>query len=629
MKQIFIIILCSTIVSFVFFWQTILKGLLPIPADALVGLYHPYRDYFASTNPQGVAYKNFILTDPVLQQYPWKWLAMQDWTRGKIPWNNPYSFSGAPLLANIQAGVFYPLNILFFMGTFHWMWTIFIILQPILAIIFMALWLRHNGFRLFSQIFGGVVWAFSSFNMVWMEWGNIGHTGLWLPLALLCVDNMKDKKLRMKNNMKWHALFQFSLISSLFAGHFQVMLYLLLAVILYWLVSLGISKLSVLYLIFHISFFIFLTSVQWIPSLQFTLSSNRGVEQENALHREGFFVEPKQFVQLVAPDFFGNPSTQNYRGAWNYAEQIIYIGIIPLLLSLFALISDGVGRRLKLFALVLVVIGVLFSFKNPISIVPYKFKIPIFSDFQQTRLSYLVTFGLSILATLGFQSLLRNPKRNIAHLVAITGAMGFALFAALVWSKHFDSIDRLISQRNLVFPAATVAIFFLFYVFPILIFKNRSYVTLFSVLCFLLSLFDLLRFGWKFTPFSPIQYLYPITPTIQFLQNNMNPDDRFMTLDRRILPPNANVMYHLASVNGYDPIYSKAYALKITEMESGKTEQKPANFGRIIVPMNYHARTVMSDLHVRYLLSLSELIDPGLTKVFQEGETRVYEFARG
>ena len=65
--------------SAIFFWPVWWQGKLPIPADALVGLYHPFRDYFSDRFLQGVPYKNFILTDPVLQQYPWKWLVINDW----------------------------------------------------------------------------------------------------------------------------------------------------------------------------------------------------------------------------------------------------------------------------------------------------------------------------------------------------------------------------------------------------------------------------------------------------------------------------------------------------------------------------------------------------------------------
>ena len=123
---------------------------------------------------------------------------------------------------------------------------------------------------------------------------------------------------------------------------------------------------------------------------------------------------------------------------------------------------------------------------------------------------------------------------------------------------------------------------------------------------------------------SPKEYLYPITPAIKFLQDNMRENDRYMTLDRRILPPNANIVYKLKSIEGYDPIYSKNYARLITEMETGRNEVEPASFGRIIRPTNYKS-PVTALLGVRYMLSLSDLEEKGWAKVFQEGETKIYE----
>ena len=403
------------LMSLSFFWPVWLKGKLPIPADALVGLYHPYRDYYAVNFPNGVPFKNYILTDPVLQQYPWKWLVMNDWRKGLIPLENPYSFSGTPLLANIQAGVFYPLNILFILiSSFPTAWAIFIIIQPLLASIFMSWWLENNGIRRMAALFGGLVWAFSSFNLVWLEWGNIVHAGLWLPLALLCVDKIARKKQDTvipgsTRNLFWHIILQFSLLSSLFAGHFQVTFYLLAAVGLYWFIRLGISKRSFSLFIIHYSLFILVTFPQWFPSLKFTLQSNRSVEQANVLFREGFFIRRRQLVQLIAPDFFGNPSTLNYRGSWNYAEQIIYIGIIPLSFSILAVINlviPGLTRNLfrylyrsriesgmtkgtiEIFSLTLISFGLLFAVDSPVSRLPYQLKLPITrSSADQTGVS--------------------------------------------------------------------------------------------------------------------------------------------------------------------------------------------------------------------------------------------------
>ena len=102
-------------VVLVFFYKTIIYGLLPVPSDTLVGLYHPYRDaYLEDGFTRGVPFKNFLITDPIRQQIPWRKIAIDSWKEGKIPSWNPFNFSGMSLAGNIQAGVFYPFNILFF-----------------------------------------------------------------------------------------------------------------------------------------------------------------------------------------------------------------------------------------------------------------------------------------------------------------------------------------------------------------------------------------------------------------------------------------------------------------------------------------------------------------------------------
>ncbi|PIZ99051.1 MAG: hypothetical protein COX78_02350, partial [Candidatus Levybacteria bacterium CG_4_10_14_0_2_um_filter_35_8] len=60
------------IITLIFFWPFVLQNKLPIPADTIVGMYHPYRDFYTNSYPRGVPFKNSLITDPVRQQYPWK-----------------------------------------------------------------------------------------------------------------------------------------------------------------------------------------------------------------------------------------------------------------------------------------------------------------------------------------------------------------------------------------------------------------------------------------------------------------------------------------------------------------------------------------------------------------------------
>ncbi|MEK7159989.1 MAG: hypothetical protein AAB702_00725, partial [Patescibacteria group bacterium] len=178
------------IISVIFFWQFLLKGLLPIPLDTIVGLYYPFRDAYFKTNPNGLPYKNFLITDPVRQQYPWRNLSIESQKEGSLPLWNPYNFAGTPLLANFQSAPLYPLNILFFILPFAISWSILIFLQPLLAGIFLYLYLNNLKLNKFASLFGSVSFAFSGFFIAWLEWGTVLHTALWLPLILLSIDKI-------------------------------------------------------------------------------------------------------------------------------------------------------------------------------------------------------------------------------------------------------------------------------------------------------------------------------------------------------------------------------------------------------------------------------------------------------
>jgi len=133
-----------------------------------------------------------------------------------------------------------------------------------------------------------------------------------------------------------------------------------------------------------------------------------------------------------------------------------------------------------------------------------------------------------------------------------------------------------------------------------------------------------LRFGWKFNTFSKKEYLFPDTEIISFLKKNIG-FSRFMTADSRILPPNFSILYKLQSVDGYDPLYLRRYGELIAASERGEPNiSPPFGFNRIITPHNYSSR-IIDLLGVKYVLSLSDISSDKLTKIFQEGETRLYE----
>lgn len=617
----------------------ILFGKIPVPADTILGMYHPWRDR-TWDGYQRVPFKNFLITDPVRQQIPWKELAVSMWKRGKIPLWNPYTFCGTPLLANFQSGVFYPLNLLFFIFPFKHAWTIFIFLQQILGGVFFYLFLRHLDLGGFAPLFGSLTWIFSGFFLSWWEWGNILHTALWLPLILLAGDKILSFSAPPKR-LIWGLIFLLSLIFSFFAGHLQIFFYVFSVMLLYLGIRLfclkdkrreAIFLFVLLFCLFFLS-----TSIQWLSTFQFILLSPR--ISGNYPQKEGWFLPPQHLVQFLAPDFFGNPVTLNYWGKWNYAEFVGYIGIIPLIFALLAIFWRR--DRKTFFFSVLVFSGLVFSLPTPLARLPYSLKIPFLSTSQPTRLIFIVDFALAVLTALGLDWLLsfiakdqfipRELVGKVAVVVLILGLVFgglwvFVFFASQLWPRADWLVNLPVARRNLVLPSllflAFCIIFFLF-IFSFLKLKRRKQTCLlFLVFLLFLSAFDLLRFARKFTPFVSSSWLFPSTRTVEFLQKDRTLF-RFMTTDRRIFPPNFSVFYRLQTVEGYDPLFLQRYGELISAWERGRADISLLPFNRILRPGNFQSK-IADLLNVKYVLSLTDLKSEKLELVFREGETRVY-----
>lgn len=238
------IFLAVTVIAF--FAPFVFQNKLPIPSDTIVGLYHPFRDLYAKDYPNGITYKNFLITDPVRQQYPWRNLSIGLTKNISLPLWNPYSLSGTPLLAGMQSASFYPLNLLLFILPFSTGWSFLIFIEPLLAGIFLYLYLNNLKLQKEASLFGALVFAFCGFTTAWLEWGTVINTAVWLPLVLLSIDKIffyfgslkiPNFKFLISNKklLTWSLIFTFSLASSFFAGHLQTFFYLILLSLIYLL----------------------------------------------------------------------------------------------------------------------------------------------------------------------------------------------------------------------------------------------------------------------------------------------------------------------------------------------------------------------------------------------------------
>lgn len=625
LKSKFYIILLLIGIIF-FFYPFFTVGKVPIPADALIGLFHPWRDQLRDTYPNGIPVKNSLITDPIRQQYPYRIIGMHMFKNGIIPSWNPYSFSGTPLLANIQSALLYPGNFLFFIFDEINAWSLLVLLQPLLAALFTYYYLRNLSIKQSAATLGALSFAFSGFMIAWLSWNTIGHVALWLPLILLAKDRLVQKF-----SLRWALILILAESSMVLAGHLQTAMYIIVFSTIYLFFRLY-SKhpksllefgKNLLPFIVTASAVVIITSLQIIPTVQFIFASARNFDLAS-WQREDWFLPLAHLVQFIAPDFFGNPTTGNYWGVWNYVEFVGYIGIISLFFAFFAFFF----RRDKktLFFSVGLLTGLLLAISNPLAQIPYHFSIPYLATLQPTRIMVLICFCGSMLGALGFDYFIKSyfSRRLLRKLILLI--ITFGIFFVLLWIFVINNSQKipglLISKRNLFFPSGIFIAGAI--LLGISLYKpNKKLFSILITLLLLVAYIDQFRFAAKFIPFVSREYMYPQTKLINFLQSNLG-QYRYMTTDRRILPPNTSMLYKLQTVDGYDPLYLRTYSQMISAWTRNKPDITLASFNRILTPERFDL-FMASLFGVRYIVTIDEISNPQLKLVFTEGETDVYE----
>lgn len=620
------------LVIFIFFWPFISKRLLPIPADNIIGLYNPFIDYYRGIYPRGFPYKNYLLSDPIKTQYPWRSLAINMEKKLQLPIWNPYSSSGTPLLANFSSAVFYPGNIVFFLFSFPFGWSIIILLQMVLAGVFLYLYLRNLKLSPTSCTLGAIAFVFGGFSTAWLEWGTLFQAGLWLPLVLLSIDKIFEHLKKTKKIYLWNIVFIIAITSSFLAGFLQIFFYVFLISILYFLLRFmkNRNRKALICLLLSFSIIILLIAIQLIPTIQFISLSGRSLDQANWRNNPGWFIPWKHIVQFLSPDFFGNPATLNYWGTFNYGEFIGYIGIFPFLMAFTAMLYGRNAVVVRFFTF-LVLFALTFALPTGISQIPFILKIPYLSTSQPTRLLFVIDFGLAVLAAYGLDYILTH-KKKVLYPILIFAFLFLTIWLVII--MKLDSLHMLIAGKNTYLPTTLfigILLVLLFLAYPHLqnithtkfLFGRKNSSAVFLLIAISLTALELIRFGLKFNPFAPESFLYPQTKTISFLQKNMGLS-RIMTDDSPTFPPNFSVMYEIQSVDGYDPLYLLRYAEFTTALERNKPDiSLPFPFARIIIPHNIDSK-LADFLGVKYFISRSKSESNKIKKIFSEGKTIVY-----
>ena len=135
-----------------------------------------------------------LLGDDLGQNFPLRVLAGREIRAGQLPLYNPYSWSGAPLLAGWNAGAAYPLTWLFAILPGTAAWTLNLIVTWVVAGLGMFGFLRALRLRSLAAFLGAFSFVFAGAMSA-----QVTHFGLvagmsWVPVALLSVLRLSQER---------------------------------------------------------------------------------------------------------------------------------------------------------------------------------------------------------------------------------------------------------------------------------------------------------------------------------------------------------------------------------------------------------------------------------------------------
>ena len=676
------------LLSVLFLWRSIFAGDVFLPAG-LLGHVAPYK---AVIPADAVPLWNPLRWDAVAQFYPWRFFAAQSLRNGILPLWNPYQFCGTPFVANSQSAVFYPPNLLFALLPTMRAFAVSAAFHLTLCGWFTYFFLRRLNCAEWPALFGSVVFAFSAWQIQWLQLPTFLATSCWIPLIfslIYGIIEVRSQKSEVRRNAPFLLSSDFCLLSTSFglmllAGHLQIAFYGLLAAGL-WAVGLSIAAAKrdgiraagrgLAHCGAALVLGLMLASPQILPALELSHVSHRAGPATAAGYTAytEYALNPSQLVTLALPNFYGNDYAPGNK-FWGYykkdvgggvtigirhnaAEIACYVGILPLIFAVFALVrglqKKRFDRRVLFFGL-LAALALLMALGSPIDAVFY-FGVPGFGQSGSPgRVLVLWAFAVSILAAFGLDALLKEAatireKQVAAGIVALFFAVSLSLaaqqFGNVINGIVLPTLGDVFSNVAQDWVRIVIMAFGAVFLFskaaphppPLPPQAGEGSSNLLSVeiarsaedkrpasatgknaltplprlrgqglgvggyLALGLVLVDLFWVGIPINPTSAPENVYPVTPGVKLLQEQIGherifPVNQAWSLYRSppaVLPPNGAMVFGLHDVQGYDSLLTRQYKEFANQFarpnRAGVKDSSPPEVGNMIFFQNPNA----------------------------------------
>ena len=521
-------------------------------------------------------------------------------TNGSFPLWNPYLFSGTPFIANIQASMFYPLGLLYYLIPTETAYLYSTVLHCIVGTIFMYMLMRLLSVSKLGAFLSGFIFIFNGYFMAHLYAGHLSfvQTYVWIPLVFLFL-------VRFTRSGCFRYVVSAGLILGvqILGGFPQLVFYTILAAILFFIYScftrmktdgvqyfFRIAAVAPMFVLIGLS----LAAVQLLPTYEFSTLSTRvgGIPYDFATMDS---LPPINLLTFMVPLLFGTPVDGSFwinDSTWEFWEYCGYAGISALAIcaiTMRKLVSD----RLGLFFIMLIVTSLLLALGKYNPLYPLIYHLPGFNNFRiPAQIIFLYIFSIAVLTGKGLDFLrgseaFSTPSKQIVFFLLII------FLPLIIWSYGFtDSFSNFLSQ-HFQFPGmATEQISRIAFVISRAIFvsygilfavgvslyfydkKSISYSMLTVTLIFI-SVVDLSSFSVPMIQATDMKPLLDKGKSLRYI--TQNPILSRTAINGRCFIENAGLWYDFQDIQGYDPLILKRYVEYINRSQSLPPDNKVVN----------------------------------------------------
>ena len=358
----------------------------------------------------------------------------------ELPLWNPYNYSGIPLLATLQPGIFYPPHLFYLFLPFNIVWNWLIILHFAFAGFTLYLLMRYLKASPIASLCSGIIFILSGYLLSVHNLLPHLFSVAWFPLIVLYF--LKYFEYR---RIKYIVITSILLSMQFFAGAPEIVMMTISVLVIIAVVSGRHFSRGIRYyekagaIVLVVALFALVVAVQFIPFYELKLLSWRrtGLNYGEAIRWSFAW---KDFLMFFLPDVFGYfQTTEKYLSNQTWLKTI-YLGIIPFVLTLFYLTSRDRKRWLLL---LLMGVSLILALGGNTPIYRLLYHVPPFHDIRYpVKFLFLFFIIISITSGLGLDALRKglyeNDKRT-RRIIQGVFYFGFVLVALWGYINIFEN----------------------------------------------------------------------------------------------------------------------------------------------------------------------------------------------